>query len=89
MNLPAARVPRPFALSFGIMSNESDSDRERHLNWLATRLRVPVERIAEAAAWQTYSGPSDSLDLLELVFRLEAELRDPGPDEPKPPDGGG
>jgi acyl carrier protein len=72
---------------FGIMTDESDGDRERHLNWLATRLRVPVERIAGAAAWQSYAGPADSLDLIELAFRLEAELR-ARPDAPEPPPGG-
>jgi acyl carrier protein len=69
------------------MSGESDGDRERHLNWLAARLRVPVERVAEAAAWQSYAGPSDSLDLLELAFRLEAELG-ARRDAPKAPSGG-
>lgn len=70
------------------MNREPDGDRERHLNWLATRLRVPVGRIEETAAWQSYAGPSDSLDLIELVFTVEAELRTRGPGAPEPPDGG-
>ena len=66
------------------MNNETLDDRDRQLHWLASRLRVPVGRIAETAAWQSYAGPSDSLDLIELTFTLEAELRARGPEAARP-----
>jgi hypothetical protein len=66
------------------MKDEAFGERDRQLNWLASRLRVPAGRIAETTGWQSYTGPSDSLDLIELSFRVEAELRDRGPEPPRP-----
>jgi acyl carrier protein len=56
------------------MGREPENDRARHLASIAARLRVPAERIAASAAWRSYPGPSDSLDLIELLFALEREL---------------
>jgi len=56
------------------LPRRASRDPSRHLAWIATRLRVPAERIAASAAWRSYPGQGDSLDLIELLFVLEREL---------------
>jgi hypothetical protein len=87
--IPNHLRPCSFAESSATMKDEALGERDRQLNWLAARLRVPAGRIAETAAWQAYAGPSDSLDLIELAFRLEAELCEREPEAPRPSCDGG
>ena len=56
------------------MSRTPDRIRDLDLAWLAARLDVPAERIAETAAWRSYRGRGDSLALVELAIAVEEEL---------------
>jgi acyl carrier protein len=56
------------------MGRDPENDREGQLAWIAAQVRVPADRIAASAAWRSYPGPGDSLDLIELLFVLEREL---------------
>jgi hypothetical protein len=56
------------------MGRDPENDRQGQLAWIAARVRVPADRIAASAAWRSYPGPGDSLDLIELLFVLEREL---------------
>jgi hypothetical protein len=56
------------------VGREPETDREGQLAWIAARVRVPAERIAASAAWRSYPGPGDPLDLIELLFVLDREL---------------